>query len=98
MAAWGRTLRARNQASNIFATKDDQFALRKCLFALRALRRTMPMQHAYAFVLVALEGGLGVEEYAERAGVTQAVVTRILLALGSRSRGRERVMDWSSKS
>jgi DNA-binding MarR family transcriptional regulator len=57
---------------------------------LRALRRTMPMQHAYAFVLVALEGGLGVEEYAERAGVTQAVMTRILLALGSRSQGRER--------
>ncbi len=39
---------------------------------------------------MALEGGLGVEEYAERGGVTQAVMTRILLALGSRSRGRER--------
>ena len=47
------------------------------------------MQHAYAFLLVASEEGLGVQEYAERAGVTQAVMTRILFALGSRSRGRE---------
>jgi DNA-binding MarR family transcriptional regulator len=48
------------------------------------------MQHAYAFLLVASGEGLGVQEYAERAGVTQAVMTRILFALGSRSRGRER--------
>jgi DNA-binding MarR family transcriptional regulator len=46
--------------------------------------------HAYGFLLVALEGGLGVQEYADLAGVTQAVMPRILLALGSRSRGRER--------
>jgi DNA-binding MarR family transcriptional regulator len=58
--------------------------------AFRAVRRTMPMQHAYTFLLVALDGGCGVQEYAKRAGVTQAVMTRILFALGSRSRGRER--------
>jgi hypothetical protein len=52
--------------------------------ALRAVRRTMPIQHAYAFVLVAFEEGRGVSEYAERAGVTQAVMTRILFALGSK--------------
>jgi DNA-binding MarR family transcriptional regulator len=46
------------------------------------------MQHAYAFLLVASEEGRGVQEYAERAGVTQAVMTRILFALGSRSQGR----------
>jgi DNA-binding MarR family transcriptional regulator len=57
--------------------------------ALRAIRRTMPMQHAYAFLLVTLEEGLGVQEYAERAGVTQAVMTRILFALSSRGRRRE---------
>jgi DNA-binding MarR family transcriptional regulator len=50
----------------------------------------MPIQHAYAFLLVAVKEGLGVQEYAERAGVTQAVMTRILFALGSRSQGRER--------
>jgi DNA-binding MarR family transcriptional regulator len=58
--------------------------------ALRAIRRTMPIQHAYTFLLVASEEGCGVQEYAERAGVTQAVMTRILFALGARSRGRER--------
>jgi DNA-binding MarR family transcriptional regulator len=42
------------------------------------------------YFLVALEEGRGVQEYAERASVTQAVMTRILFALGSRSRGRER--------
>jgi DNA-binding MarR family transcriptional regulator len=47
------------------------------------------MQHAYAFLLVALEEGLGVQEYAKRAGVTQAVMTRILFALSSRGRRRE---------
>ena len=58
--------------------------------AFRAVRRIMPMQHAYTFLLVASEEGRGVQEYAERAGITQAVMTRILFALGSRSRGRER--------
>jgi len=42
------------------------------------------MQHAYAFLLVAVEEGRGVQEYAERAGVTQSVMTRILFALGPR--------------
>jgi len=86
-------LRTRNGASSGLATKDQQLALRKCLLfmaAFRAVRRIMPMQYAYAFLLVALEEGRGVQEYAERAGVTQAVMTRILFALGSSSRGRER--------
>lgn len=55
--------------------------------AFRAIRRTMPLQHAYAFLLVALDEGLSVSEYAKRAGTTQAVMTRILFALGSRNRG-----------
>jgi DNA-binding MarR family transcriptional regulator len=74
-------------------SKAEHLALRKCLLfmdAFRAIRRIMPMQHAYAFLLVALEEGRGVQEYAERAGATQAVMTRVLFALGSRSRGRER--------
>jgi hypothetical protein len=37
--------------------------------AFRAVRRIMPMQHAYAFLLVAFEEGRGVQEYAERAGI-----------------------------
>lgn len=52
----------------------------------RAIRRTMPLQHAYAFLLVASEEGHSVSEYAKRAGTTQAIMTRILFALGSRER------------
>jgi DNA-binding MarR family transcriptional regulator len=73
-------------------TKADQAVLHKCLLlmeAFRAIRRLMPLQHAYAFLLVALEEGRSVSEYAQRAGTTQAVMTRILFALGSRSRGRD---------
>jgi DNA-binding MarR family transcriptional regulator len=44
----------------------------------------MSMQHAYVFLLVAMDEGRGVQEYAERAGVTQPGMTRILLALGPR--------------
>jgi DNA-binding MarR family transcriptional regulator len=54
--------------------------------AFRAIRRTMPLQHAFAFLSVALEEGHSVSEYAKRAGTTQAVMTRILFALSSRKR------------
>jgi DNA-binding MarR family transcriptional regulator len=68
-------------------TKNEQMALYKCLSfmeAFRIIRPTMSMQHAYVFLLVAMDEGRGVQEYAERAGVTQPGMTRILLALGPR--------------
>jgi DNA-binding MarR family transcriptional regulator len=84
-------LRAKHQISSTFSIKDEQLALRKSLLfveAFRAIRRLMPLQHAYAFLLVALEEGHSVSEYAKRVGVTQAVMTRILFSLGSTSRAR----------
>jgi hypothetical protein len=54
--------------------------------AFRAISPTMPMQYAYTFLLVASDEGCGVQEYAERAGIPQPVMTRILFALGSRHR------------
>jgi DNA-binding MarR family transcriptional regulator len=68
-------------------TTDEQTELRKCLSfmdAFRIIRPTLAMQHAYVFLLVAMDEGRGVQEYAERAGVTQPGMTRILLALGPR--------------
>jgi DNA-binding MarR family transcriptional regulator len=59
------------------------------LDAFKAIRPTMPLQHAYTFMLVALQEGLGVEDYAERAGVAQSVMTRNLLDIGSHNRRRE---------
>jgi DNA-binding MarR family transcriptional regulator len=73
-------------------TKDEQLGLRKCVLVIesfRAIRRIMPLQQLYAFLLVAMEEGCSVSEYARRAGVTQAVMTRILFALGSRGQGRQ---------
>jgi DNA-binding MarR family transcriptional regulator len=57
--------------------------------AFRALRPTMPLQHAYTFLLVATTEGLTVSEYAERAGTSQTVMTRHLLDIGQMTRTRE---------
>jgi DNA-binding MarR family transcriptional regulator len=57
--------------------------------AFQAIRPLMPWQEAYAFLLVALEEGRGVQEYAKAVGVTQPAMTRILFALGSRDRQRK---------
>ncbi len=55
----------------------------------RALRATMPLQYVYAFLLVAEEEGLGVGEYAQRAGVSVSVMSRHLLDIGDRNRHME---------
>jgi DNA-binding MarR family transcriptional regulator len=57
--------------------------------AFRAIRpniQNMPMGDAYGFMVVALEEGLGITEYAERAGITQSGMTRTLVALGAGGR------------
>jgi DNA-binding MarR family transcriptional regulator len=57
--------------------------------AFRALRpniQNMPMGDVYGFLVVALEEGLDITEYAERAGITQSGMTRILSALGAGGR------------
>jgi len=52
--------------------------------AFRAVGPIMTTQQAYAFLMVAMDEGRGVQEYADRAGITQSVMTRILFALGPR--------------
>lgn len=54
----------------------------------RAIKQTMPLQHAYTFMLVAMNEGLSVSEYAEMAGVAQSVMTRHLLDIGPHNRRR----------
>jgi DNA-binding MarR family transcriptional regulator len=51
-----------------------------------AIRQTMPMQYVRAFLLVALDEGKGVTEYARQAGVGQTVMSRHLLDLGDKAR------------
>jgi DNA-binding MarR family transcriptional regulator len=61
--------------------------------AFREVRKTMPLQHAYTFLLVAMSEGLSVSEYAERAGVAQTVMTRHLMDIGLQTRRREPGLD-----
>lgn len=88
-------LTAGGEASVMSSTKlrdDEKIVLKnvmQLLDAFRAVRPTMPLQHAYAFLLVAMDEGQGVMEYAERAGVAQTVMTRHLLDMGSHTRKRE---------
>lgn len=70
----------------------DAKAIRSFLAAIeafRAIRPTMPLQYVVAFLLVAMEEGLGVSEYAERAGVSMSVMSRHLLDIGERNRHME---------
>ncbi len=63
--------------------------LMAALEAFRAIRPTMPLQYVMSFLLVAAEEGLGVNEYAERAGVSTSVMSRHLLDIGGRNRHME---------
>lgn len=61
-------------------------ALLSALEVFRAIRRTMPLQYVTAFLLVAEEEGLGVGDYAEKAGESVSVMSRHLLDIGERNR------------
>lgn len=56
------------------------------LDAFRAIRPTMPLQYVHTFFLVAIDEGLSVQEYAQRAGLSQSVMSRHLLDIGDRNR------------
>jgi DNA-binding MarR family transcriptional regulator len=68
-------------------SEDDQRALRAVLSLLdvfRAVGPKMALQRAHTLALVWAEEGLSFQEYAERAGVEQAVMTRHLMELALR--------------
>jgi|SRR6185437_12808955 len=68
---------------------DEKKVARSLLAALglfKELRKTMPLQYVTAFLQVARQEGLGVTEYAERAGVSVSVMSRHLLDIGERNR------------
>jgi len=70
-------------------TKNAMHDMLAALEPFRALRQTMPLQYIVSFLLVALEEGKGVNEYAERAGVGTSVMSRHLLDIGERNRHME---------
>jgi DNA-binding MarR family transcriptional regulator len=54
----------------------------------RELRHTMPMQYILTFLMIALEEGLSVGDYAKKAGVSPSVMSRHVLDLGMRQRNK----------
>lgn len=86
----------KTMAPDMKLAQGDLAKLKSGLLFLEAflrLRPTMPLQHAYTIMLVAIEEGLSVSEYAERAGVGQTVMTRHLLDLGLQTRSRDPGLD-----
>lgn len=68
---------------------DEKGVLKGVLRALdpfAEMRVDMPLQYVRSFMLVAMEEGKGVSEYAEQAGVSQSVMSRHLLDIGDRDR------------
>jgi DNA-binding MarR family transcriptional regulator len=53
----------------------------------------MPLQLAFTFLLVVQEEGLGVSEYAQKAGVPQSVMSRHIADLGEHNRRHEKGME-----
>jgi DNA-binding MarR family transcriptional regulator len=70
-------------------TKNAMHDMLAALEPFRALRQTMPLQYIVSFLLVALDEGRSVNEYAERAGVGTSVMSRHLLDIGERNRNKE---------
>ena len=69
----------RNAAASLFSA----------LQGFTAIRDTMPLQYVMSFLLVALDEGQSVNEYARRAGVGTTVMSRHLLDIGVRNRHME---------
>ena len=75
---------------------EDKRALRdllNCLDTFAEQKQTLSIQAMRAFLLVAMEEGLGVSEYANKSGIRQNVMSRHLLDIGPRDRYMEEGLD-----
>jgi DNA-binding MarR family transcriptional regulator len=69
--------------------EEEQKSLRSMLLALQPfleLRKDMPLQYFVSFLMVAVNEGLSLTEYAERAGVSQSVMLRHIFDIGEGDR------------
>lgn len=84
------------QRRSIVRTKlpDDEREIAKALLGFldhfTDLSDTMPHQYIKAFLAVALEEGLGVGDYAQRAGISMTTMSRHLHDIGERNRHMEK--------
>jgi hypothetical protein len=73
-------------------TEDEKWLLREllhCLDVFADVKPTFQLQAMRAFLLVAIEEGLGATEYSRKAGLPQSVMSRHLLDIGERDRYME---------
>ena len=70
-------------------TQNDKRATRALLWALKPLsnlHRPVPLPSLTAFLMVVLDDGRGINEYARAAGIHRAAMSRNLHAIGGRAR------------
>ncbi len=80
-----------NSALDRSITRSDKIAAQALLWALRPLsnlHRPMPLPFMTAFLMVALDEGKGVNDYARAVGIHRAAMSRNLHAIGDRARNR----------
>lgn len=73
-------------------SEEERAAMRALFLALKPFRdinASMPLSYVTAFLLVAMEEGKGVSEYASKVDISPTVMTRNLLDIGDRNRQRE---------
>lgn len=78
-----------NSALDRSITRSDKIAAQALLWALRPLsnlHRPMPLPFMTAFLMVALDEGKGVNDYARAVGIHRAAMSRNLHAIGDRAR------------
>jgi DNA-binding MarR family transcriptional regulator len=68
------------------ADKDQLALMLDVLDVFRTIRSTMPLQYVATFLLVAMDEGKSVIEYATKMGVSPSVMSRHLLDIGERNR------------
>lgn len=71
---------------------EERAAMRALFLALKPFRDinpSMPLSYVTAALLVAMDEGKGVAEYAAMVGISPTVMTRNLLDIGERNRQRE---------
>jgi DNA-binding HxlR family transcriptional regulator len=78
-----------SSASDFSISQHDKKATRALLWALKPLsnlRRPVPLPSLTAFLMVVLDEGRGVNEYARAVGIHRAAMSRNLHAIGGRAR------------
>jgi DNA-binding MarR family transcriptional regulator len=76
---------------------DEKVCIKKLLAALDILchtKETIPVQAVRTFLMVALNEGEGVLDYAEKLGISQSVASRHLLDIGDRDRYMKPGLGW----